>query len=65
MNPTVEKSRIFSDQGIKNIAVFSDVLKRIHIRLIHEGYVIKDGKIGFSDEKIWLIVRLVLCYNGK
>jgi len=43
-NITSEK-RIFTDEGIKNISRFQDVLKRIHIRLISEGYVIKDGKI--------------------
>lgn len=39
------KHEIFSDQGINNIVEFSDTLKRIHIRLINEGYVIKDGKV--------------------
>ena len=43
-NTTSEK-RIFTDEGIKNISRFQDTLKRIHIRLISEGYVIKDGKI--------------------
>ena len=43
-NTTPEK-RIFTDEGIKNISRFQDTLKRIHIRLISEGYAIKDGKI--------------------
>lgn len=42
---STEKSAIFSDQGIQNIAAFSSTLKKIHIRLISEGYTIKDGKI--------------------
>ena len=52
MDACTEKSRIFSDQGIKNIIAFSDTLRRIHIRLIREGYVIKDGKIIPPEEKI-------------
>ncbi|MCX6718007.1 MAG: hypothetical protein NTY81_00185 [Candidatus Staskawiczbacteria bacterium] len=38
-------ANIFTEEGIKNISRFQDTLKRIHIRLISEGYVIKDGKI--------------------
>jgi hypothetical protein len=51
MEPKTEKSRIFSDQAIKNIAAFSEVLKKIHIRLISEGYVIEDGKVYKPEEK--------------
>jgi len=39
------KTEIFTEEGIKNICRFQDTLKRIHIRLINEGYTIKDGKI--------------------
>ena len=43
----------FNDEAVKSIAAFQNVLKRIHIRLISEGYVIKNGlitkpKIDFS-----------------
>jgi len=39
------QTNIFTEEGIKNISHFQDTLKRIHIRLISEGYTIKDGKI--------------------
>lgn len=45
MYTVTEKNIIFSDQGIKNIAAFSETLKKIHARLINEGYVIKNGEI--------------------
>ncbi len=45
MMTSTEKNTIFSDQGIQNITALSSTLKRIHIRLISEGYIIKDGKI--------------------
>jgi len=51
METSTEKSRIFTDQGIKNIIAFSDTIKRIHIRLIKEGYIIKDGEIIPPKEK--------------
>lgn len=40
-----KKLETFTEQGIQNISDFSDILKRIHIRLISEGYIIKDGLI--------------------
>lgn len=40
-----DKSLKFTEQGIKNIASFSDALKKIHIRLISEGYKIENGKV--------------------
>ena len=40
-----DKTELFSQEGIKNISRFQDVLKRIHIRLVSEGYVIKNGSI--------------------
>jgi len=44
-NENASQTNIFTDEGIKNISRFQDTLKRIHIRLVSEGYVIKDGKI--------------------
>jgi 23S rRNA maturation-related 3'-5' exoribonuclease YhaM len=44
-NENASQTNIFTEEGIKNISRFQDTLKRIHIRLISEGYVIKDGKI--------------------
>ena len=35
----------FGKQGVKNIIELAKILKRIHIRLIKEGYTIKDGEI--------------------
>jgi hypothetical protein len=34
-----------NDEAIKNIAALQDVLKRVHVRLISEGYIIKNGSI--------------------
>ncbi|MFZ2621107.1 MAG: hypothetical protein WAX85_01255 [Minisyncoccia bacterium] len=39
------KNISFSENGIKNILKFTDVLKGVHLRLIAEGYVIKDGEV--------------------
>jgi len=36
---------IFTKEDIKNIGAFFDILKRIHVRLATEGYVISDGLI--------------------
>ena len=36
---------IFSDQQITNFVDYYHLLKRIHNRLLSEGYIIKDGKI--------------------
>jgi hypothetical protein len=44
-NENASQTNIFIEEGIKNISRFQDTLKRIHIRLISEGYTIKDGKI--------------------
>jgi len=44
-NENASQTNIFTEEGIKNISRFQDTLKRIHIRLISEGYTIKDGKI--------------------
>ena len=45
MNISTEKENIFTEEGIKNITVFSSTLGRIHARMISQGYVIKDGKV--------------------
>ena len=51
------KNEVFSQQEIDNLKAFSDTLKRIHIRLVSEGYTLKDGniykpvdKVGFNDK---------------
>ena len=40
-NPT----RIFTEAEMDNILGFYHALKKVHIRLINEGYQISDGKI--------------------
>ncbi len=40
-----KQSNTFKVDQIKEIISFSDILKRIHIRLISEGYKIEKGKI--------------------
>lgn len=44
---------IFSDNQISNFGGFVDDLKAIDVRLINEGYTIKDGKITPPKEKIY------------
>ena len=39
------KTRIFSDETIKSLTELGEVLRRIHNRLISEGYEIKNGHI--------------------
>jgi len=36
---------IFTGKEIEDFAGFFNALKKVHIRLIKEGYKIKDGKI--------------------
>lgn len=52
MDANSEKARIFSDQGIINIVAFSETLKKIHIRLIRDGYVVKYGKVYKPQKKL-------------
>lgn len=40
-----KKENIFTTEEIENFAGFYNALKQVHIRLIKEGYEIKDGKI--------------------
>ena len=40
-----EKSNPFSSQQVNNFVALSESLKKIHIRLLHEGYKVVDGKI--------------------
>ena len=41
----------FSDETIKSLMAFGEVLRGIHNRLIKEGYLIKDGVIELPDSK--------------
>ncbi len=45
MNDSLVKNSIFNQNEIDNFVAFSSTLKRIHNRLISEGYVIEQGKI--------------------
>jgi hypothetical protein len=35
----------FSGEGIENVVAFSEILRRVHMRLMAEGYVIQDGHV--------------------
>ena len=39
-----KKERIFSDAHRENFANYADILRRIHARLVREGYFLDDGK---------------------
>lgn len=45
-----KKENIFTDKEIENFAGFFNALKKVHIRLIKEGYKIKDGKITLPNK---------------
>lgn len=46
MKKTIKKKEyIFTDKEIENFAGIFNALKQVRIRLIKEGYEIKDGKI--------------------
>lgn len=45
MNDCDDTKHVFSQNEIDNFIAFSSTLKRIHNRLISEGYTIKDGQI--------------------
>jgi hypothetical protein len=39
-----QKNKIhFCDEGVRNIVTLASILKRIHVRLMSEGYTFKDG----------------------
>lgn len=40
-----DTQNIFTDNGVENIASFCNTLKKIHTRLLSEGYVFKNGAI--------------------
>ncbi len=40
-----EDKDLFTDEQITQFVDFYHLLKRIHNRLVSEGYVVKDGKI--------------------
>lgn len=56
--PTLDNEKNEADNAVltpKTIDIFSAfavTLKRIHIRLIAEGYIIKDGQITKSDRLV-------------
>ncbi len=45
MNEDLKNNKLFQKEEINNFVAFSSILKRIHNRLISQGYVIKDGQI--------------------
>jgi len=38
-------SNVFTEQDVRHFSEFSHTLKRIHIRLLSEGYTIRNGLI--------------------
>lgn len=48
-NKNLEDNAIVNPKTIDIFSAFAVTLKRIHIRLIAEGYVIKDGQITKSE----------------
>lgn len=40
-----QQNQIFTEAEIQNFAGFFNAIKKVHTRLIREGYTIKDGKI--------------------
>ena len=39
-----KRERIFTDAQIESFAAYGDILRRIHERLVREGYFLSDGK---------------------
>ena len=52
MSENILKIERFSKEEVNGLVGFSDILKRIHIRLISEGYTIKEGKFYKPEHKI-------------
>ena len=50
MTDNTESNPIFSVEEMDNFVTFSGILKKIHTRLVNEGYVIKDGQITKTKE---------------
>jgi hypothetical protein len=50
MQSTRQKDNIFSEEGLCNIVAFLEILRRIHARLIAEGYVLKNGVFVKPDD---------------
>ena len=48
-NKKLAENAIVNPKTIDIFSAFAVTLKRIHIQLIAEGYIIKDGKITKSD----------------
>ena len=45
METNNQQNQIFTDSQIQNFVGFYAAIKRVHSRLISEGYTIKDGQI--------------------
>ena len=45
MNEANEQNKIFSEEALNNIVNLYCILRKIHNRLIAEGYTFKDNKI--------------------
>jgi hypothetical protein len=50
MSNTLNKKKIFTHEGMRNITAFLEILRRIHARLMAEGYVLENGEFVKPDE---------------
>jgi hypothetical protein len=65
MGQSCRKKYIFSDEQITAFVDFYNLLKRIHNRLISEGYIIKDGKISKPQSSIMILKSPAKCDKVK
>lgn len=40
-----QQNQIFTEEQIQNFAGFFNSIKKVHTRLIREGYIIKNGEV--------------------
>lgn len=53
------QNQIFSNEQIQNFVGFYAAIKRVHLRLISEGYIIKNGEV-FPPKKMEEIENIEL-----
>lgn len=49
--PQIKKENLFSEETIKSIYDLGCILKKIHSRLLKEGYIFKDNQFILTHEK--------------
>lgn len=48
---TRKKKELFSDETIASLVELGEVLRKIHMRILSEGYTYKDGQFYPTDEE--------------